>query len=348
MIKNRKTKSFFILGLSLIMSLGLISCGNKKADFQPISKSDILLDTPCKVTIYDDVPETVLDKAFDVLKEVDSRMNASSETSEISEVNRNSGKGYVKVSDDTFYVIQKGKSYGELTKGVFDISIGPLVKLWGINTDHARVPAKLEIDGKLPLINYEDVLLKEDTKEVMLKNTGMELDLGGIAKGYAADAVAEALRANGVEHAIIDLGGNILTLGSKVNGDDWKIGIQNPNTERGQYLATIEVVNKTIVTSGIYERYYTAPDGKRYHHILDTSTGYPVDNNLASVTIVTDKSIDGDALAKSFCMGIDKGKEFVKSQGAEAIFVTKDSKVYLTDGLKGNFKLNDKSFTLED
>ncbi len=348
MIKNRKTKSFFILGLSLIMSLGLISCGNKKADFQPISKSDILLDTPCKVTIYDDVPETVLDKAFDVLKEVDSRMNASSETSEISEVNRSSGKGYVKVSDDTFYVIQKGKSYGELTKGVFDISIGPLVKLWGINTDHARVPAKLEIDGKRPLVNYENVLLKEDTKEVMLKNPGMELDLGGIAKGYAADAVAEVLRANGVEHAIIDLGGNILTLGSKVNGDDWKIGIQNPNTERGQYLATIEVVNKTIVTSGIYERYYTAPDGKRYHHILDTSTGYPVDNNLASVTIVTDKSIDGDALAKSFCMGIDKGKDFVKSQGAEAIFVTKDSKVYLTDGLKGNFKLNDKSFTLED
>lgn len=347
MIKNRKTKSFFILGLSLIMSLGLMSCGKKEADFQPISKSDILLDTPCKVTIYDNVSEDILDKAFEKLKEVDSKMNASSDISEISQVNSNAGKEYVKVSDDTFYVIEQGKKYGELTNGIFDVTIGPLVKLWGINTDHARVPAKLEIDAKLPLVNYENILLKDDTKEVMLKNPGMELDLGGIAKGYAADAVAEVLRANGVEHAIIDLGGNILTLGSKVNGDDWKIGIQNPNTERGQYLATIEVVNKTIVTSGIYERYFEQ-DGKRYHHILDTSTGYPVDNNLASVTIVTDKSIDGDALAKAFCMGIDKGKEFVQAQGAEAIFVTKDSKIYLTDGLKGNFKLNDDSFTLED
>lgn len=348
MIKNRKTKSFFILGLSLIMSLGLISCGNKEADFQPISKSDILLDTPCKVTIYDNVSEDILDKAFEKLKEVDSKMNASSDTSEISQVNSNAGKAYVKVSDDTFYVIEQGKKYGELTGGIFDVTIGPLVKLWGINTDHARVPAKLEIDAKLPLVDYENVLLKDDTKEVMLKNPGMELDLGGIAKGYAADAVAEVLRANGVEHAIIDLGGNILTLGSKVNGDNWKIGIQNPNTERGQYLATVEVVNKTIVTSGIYERYYTAPDGKTYHHILDTSTGYPVDNNLASVTVITDKSIDGDALAKSFCMGIDKGREFVQSQGAEAIFVTKDSKIYLTDGLKSNFKLNDDSFKVEN
>lgn len=347
MIKNRKIKSIFVIGISLVTTLALVACGNSKKDFQPISKSDILLDTPCKVTIYDDVPTEVLDKAFDKLKEVDSKMNASSTTSEISLVNNESGKGYVKVSDDTFYVIKQGVRYGNITEGIFDVTIGPLVKLWGINTEDARVPARIEIDSKLPLVNYENVLLKEDTKEVMLKNPGMALDLGGIAKGYAADAVAEVLKSNGVEHAIIDLGGNILTVGSKVSGEKWKIGVQNPNTERGQYLGIIEVSDKTIVTSGIYERYFEQ-DGKRYHHILDTSTGYPVDNNLASVTIVTDKSIDGDALAKSFCMGVEKGKTFIKSQGAEAIFVTKDSKVYLTDGLKDNFKINDESFEVVD
>lgn len=348
MIKKKRIKSILLLALSLIMSFVLVACGKSKIEnVEPISKSSILLDTPCKVTVYDQVSEEVLDKAFDKLKEVDRKMNASDDNSEIGEINKNAGKSYVKVSEETFYVIKKGIEYGNLSKDAFDITIGPLVKLWGINTERAHVPDKTEINSRLPLVNYRNVSLKEDTKEVMLRNPGMSLDLGGIAKGYAADAVSQVLKDNGVEHAIIDLGGNILTMGSKVSGEDWKVGVQNPDTERGQYIGIVEASNKTVVTTGIYERYFEQ-DGKRYHHILDTKTGYPVDNNLASVSIITDKSIDGDALAKAFCMGIEKGMEYVISQGAEGIFVTKDSKVYLTNGLKDKFKLTDNNFKVEN
>ncbi|MDD7795252.1 FAD:protein FMN transferase [Clostridium sp. 'White wine YQ'] len=348
MTKGRVFKGLILGTITLSLIGSLVSCSKKTAE--PISKSEILLDTPCKVTIYDNVSSDVLDKAFDKLREIDKKMNAANEDSEISAVNNQAGKGYVKVSDNTFYVIKEGIKYGDLTSEKFDISIGPLVKLWHVNqrkeNDTEPLPTQEQINQAKSLVNYKNVLLKEDTKEVMLKEPGMSLDLGGIAKGYAGDAVAEVLKSNGVSHAIIDLGGNILTVGSKTDGTDWKIGVQNPNNERGDYLGTIEVTNKAVVTSGIYERYFIK-DGKKYHHILDTSTGYPVDNELASVSIITDKSIDGDALAKAFCFGVDNGLKFIESQkGIEAIFVTKDNKVYVTSGLKNNFKITDNNFKL--
>ena len=348
MTKGRVFKGLILGAITLSLVGSLVSCSKKTAE--PISKSEILLDTPCKVTIYDNVSNDVLDKAFDKLREIDKKMNAANEDSEISAINNQAGKGYVKVSDNTFYVIKEGIKYGDLTKEKFDISVGPLVKLWHVNqrkeNDTEPLPTQEQINQAKSLVNYKNVLLKEDTKEVMLKEPGMSLDLGGIAKGYAGDAVAEVLKSNGVSHAIIDLGGNILTVGSKTDGADWKIGVQNPNNERGDYLGTIEVSNKAVVTSGIYERYFIK-DGKKYHHILDTSTGYPVDNELASVSIITDKSIDGDALAKAFCFGVDNGLKFIESQkGIEAIFVTKDNKVYVTPGLKNNFKITDNNFKL--
>lgn len=332
-----------IMAVSLL-AVSLLGCGDKKVS--PISRTEVWLDTPCKVTIYDKPSDKALDKAFEALKDIHNKMNVNQEDSEVSKINKNAGIGYVKVSDETFYVIKEGKKYGEVTNGKFDISIGPIVKLWGINTDHARVPVDKEVKDLLPLVNYKDILINENDKSIMLKNKGMSIDLGGIAKGYSADIVAKALKENGVESAIIDLGGNILALGSKTDGANWKIGIQNPTSDTGNHLGVVEVANKAVVTSGIYER-YLEKDGKIYHHIFDTSTGYPVDNNLAGVTIVTDKSVNGDALAKAFCLGEDKGIEFINGvEGADAIFVTKNKEVYITNGLKGSFKITDESFKL--
>jgi thiamine biosynthesis lipoprotein len=344
MIKHKKSIVNIMIGLSISMTILFSGCSKKETG--PISKTEILLDTPCTITIYDKVSNDVLQKGFDKLKEIDTRMNANTDNSEIALINKSAGSAYAKVSDETFYVIEEGKKYGDITKGKFDITVGPLVKLWGINTDHARVPSESEIKEKLNLINYNDVLLKESTKEVMLKNINMSLDLGGIAKGYAGDAVAKVLKDNGVKHALIDLGGNIMTVGNKVDGSNWRIGVQNPNSERGESLGVVEVADKAVVTSGIYERFFIQ-DGKKYHHILDTKTGYPVDSNLASVSIIADKSIDGDAYAKAFTLGLEKGIEFIESQpGVQAIFVTKDSKVYITSGLKDNFKITDENFKL--
>jgi len=344
MLKHRKKLMVSVISLAIASITLLSGCG--KNNDEPISKTEILLDTPCEITIYDKVSASVLDKGFEKLKEIDTKMNANTETSEIAQINKNAGKAYVKVSDNTFYVIKEGKKYGEITKGKFDISIGPLVKLWGINTDHAKVPTDTELKEKLALVNYNDILLKEETKEVMLKNSGMELDLGGIAKGYAGDAVAEVLKENGVNHAVINLGGNIITVGSKPDSSKWRIGVQNPNSERGESLGVVEVTDKAVVTSGVYERFFVK-DGKKYHHIFDTATGFPVDNNLVSVSVIVDKSIDGDTYAKAFCMGLEEGLAFIESQnGVEAVFVTKDSKVYRTSGLKDNFKIIDEGYKL--
>lgn len=336
------------IGILLVILVFMITAltGCNKKEVEPISKSEFVLDTYCKVVIYDKSSEKVLDKAFDKLNEINIKMNASNEDSEISNISKNAGLGYVKVSDDTYYVIKKGIEFSQLTGGKFDITVGPLVKLWGIISPNPHVPTEQELKVTLPLIDYKNVLFDDKNKSVMLKVKGMSLDLGGIAKGYAADAVSKILQENGVKHAIIDLGGNVITLGSKPDGSNWKIGIQDPDSTRGDYLGIVSVTNKAVVTSGIYERFFEK-DGKRYHHIMDTKTGYPVDNNLASVTIITDESINGDALAKAFCMGLEKGMEFVKQQkGIEAIFVTKDKKVYITPGLTNNFRITNASYEI--
>ena len=350
MFVRKKLLNTFLI---VLLVLGLLSgCAKEinqptvKPNGAPIKKSAFLLDTICDITVYDNVSEEVLDKGFSVLQEIDDKMSATKVTSEIMAINNASGKSSIKISDDTFYVISKGVQYGETTNGKFDISVGPLVKLWGINTDHARIPSKEEIKSTLQLIGYKNVAVNEAKSEVMLNLKGMSLDLGGIAKGYAGDAVADMLKSNGVKHAIINLGGSIVVIGSKLNGNDWNIGIQDPVEPRGAYLGILSVSNKAIATSGIYERFFIE-NGVRYHHIMDTSTGYPVDNSLASVSIISDKSIDGDPLAKSFTMGLEDGMKFIeKQQGVEAIFVTKDSKVYITPGLKDKFTVTNSSYTL--
>jgi thiamine biosynthesis lipoprotein len=175
----------------------------------------------------------------------------------------------------------------------------------------------------------------------------MKVDLGAIAKGYAADEVARILKENGVKHAIINLGGNVMTIGGNPNGKPWRIGIQDPYNPRGEYLGILPIKDKTVVTSGTYERYFIE-NGKRYHHILDPDTGYPTDNKLDSVSIITDKSIDGDGLSTStLLLGLDEGMKLIeKLENVEAIFVTSDKQVYVSSGLKKDFTLTNPAFKL--
>lgn len=340
-----------IILLSLLMFFALIFSGCKKETKilkEPLEKTDFFLGTVCTIKIYDDVDSAVLDKAFERLKQIENKMTINAEGSEVDEVNNNSGIKPVKVSDDVYYVIKTGKEFGKVSEGLFDITIGPIVKLWNIGTDYARVPEDYEIKEKLPLVNYEDIELNDSEKTVFLKKKGMMIDLGGIAKGYAADEVCRILKENGVEHAIINLGGNVLAMGENpIKNRDWNIGIQNPYSIRGDYFAIVPIKNKTVVSSGVYERYFEA-NGKRYHHILDTKTGYPVENDLVATTIITDKSIVGDALSTTiFAAGIEKGLEIVNSmEGVEAIFITKDKKVYITDGLKGKITITNEEYKL--
>lgn len=341
-----KRKFSILLLVILFVSSFLGGCGLK--DTEPAEKTEFMLGTICTIKVYDGNKNEALDKAFQRVKQIENEMSINKEGTEFDAVANAAGKNYVKVSDDTFAVIKKGLYYAQQSKGAFDITIGPLVKLWGIGTDNAKVPTQSEIDAAKALVGYKDLMIDEANKKVMLKRPGMSIDAGGIGKGFAADEAAKVLKQYGVKHAIINLGGNVLVIGSKLDGQPWGIGIQNPFDTRGKEIGVLNATDKTIVTSGIYER-YIEKNGKKYHHILNPFTGYPMENSLASVTVFTDVSFDADAMTKNiFYLGIEKGPEYVKNSlpGVEAIFITKNKEVYVTEGLKDNFKLTNNEFKM--
>ena len=338
----------FIFSLLLILSLNILtSCSKNNKTSEPLSKSEMLMGTVVTVTLYDSNNEEILNKVFSKVKDLESTLSINENGTLVDKINENAGISPVKVDDYTYTVIKKGVEYSKLSNGLFDISVGPIVKLWSIGLPEAKVPTKEEIEERLPLIGFNDIELNDTDKTIYLKRKNMLIDLGGIAKGYTADIISDLLTEEGVNSAIINLGGNIFAHGKKPNGDEWKIGIQDPFSERGGIIGTLVTTNKSIVTSGIYER-YIEKDGIKYHHILSPKTGYPYENEIAGITIVSDKSTDGDALSTSvFAMGVDEGMKFVNSiDGIDAIFITKDNKVYITNGLRNIFTLSNSDFTL--
>ena len=279
-------------------------------------------------------------------------MSSTIEDSDVSLINKNAGIEPVQVHDDVYYVIEQAKHYASLSNRAFDPTIGPLVDLWNISGDEEQtrdsIPTDEEIKSALALINSDDLELLEDNK-VFLKRKGMKLELGGIVKGYAADEVKRIFKENGVESAIIDLGGNIYAMGKKLDGSPWNIGITNPYNPAASFVGILKAQDKSIVTSGDYERYFIYK-GKRYHHIIDTNTGYPTENQVTSVSIISDKSIDGDALSTTlFVLGVEEGLNLIDQlDGIEAIFITKDKKVIPSAGIKDHFTLSNEEFKLEN
>ena len=344
----KKLSGILICFLTLAL---LVGCTEKNLSASPsttpLKRTEVLMGTTVSVSLFDHQDEAILDEAFKLVKLLENELSLNKQSTLLTDLNASAGTSPYPVNDILFDIVQKGLYYSDLTGGSFDISVGPLVKLWSIGLPEARVPSDMEIQSVLPLISYNNVLLDESAQTIYLETPGMQLDLGGIAKGYTADALANLLKDKGVEHALIDLGGNIYALGTKVDGSLWKVGIQDPFENRNNTIGYIPIANQSVVTSGIYERYLES-DGKKYHHILDPSTGYPFDNDIAGVTIISDASIDGDALSTSvFSKGLEEGLEFVKSlPNIDAIFITKDSKVYLTDGIKDDFVLTNGAFTL--
>ena len=341
-----------LLCLSLVFMLVGCSQNTKKneetAQQEPVKRTEMLMGTVISVTLYDSTDESILDKVFDKVKNLEETFSINETGTEVDKINDNAGIEPVKVSDDTIEVVKEGIYYSDLSHGKFDITVGPLVKLWNIpDRPTEDIPTQDELNVVLPLTNYKDVVIDEANKTVFLTRPGMMLDLGGIAKGYAADVISKMLTDEGVKSAIIDLGGNIFAHGEKVSGDAWKIGIQNPFSNRGEIVGAISVKNKSIVTSGIYERYIEV-NGVKYHHILNPETGYPYENDIAGITIISDKSTTGDALSTSvFALGIEEGMKFVeKLDDVDAIFVTKEKGIYVTSGIKDNFELRDENFKL--
>ncbi len=333
-----------LLFLSVALFISISACARTQT---PLSRTQAnLLGTVCTVTLYGGGKEADLDAAFSRLKAIQDEMSVDIPTSDVSAVNQAAGEHAVKVSQDTFTVISEGLVFSRKGDGAFDITVGPLVKLWGIGTDKAHIPPESQIKATLPLLGWRDVVLDEANRTVFLTRRGMALDLGAIAKGFAADAVARVLQGRGIAHALIDLGGNILTVGLKLDGSRWRIGIQDPLKTRGEYLGILEAGQTSVVTSGVYERFFIK-DGVRYHHILDTKTGSPVRNGLLSVSIITPNSMIADGYSTLiFALGLEKGSALLQKEGVGGIFVMEDHQVYVTPDLRGVFTLTSKDYRL--
>ncbi|MGF0034204.1 FAD:protein FMN transferase [Bariatricus sp. SGI.154] len=288
--------------------------------------TDTLFDTVIKIDIYDAIDDDVLKGCEKLCKKYDAMFSNKVEDSEISQINH-AGGNPVEVSKETITLIKKGIYYSELSKGVFDITIAPVSDLWDFKSEEAAVPAPDAVTSAVSHVNYNNIIIKDNTVRLTDPNAG--IDVGAIAKGYIADRLKDYLESQGVEHAMINLGGNVLAMGNKLDGSDYNIGIQKPFDETGSPITSVKISNKSVVTSGIYQRYFEA-DGKIYHHILNPNTGYPCENNLNSVTIITNSSLTADALSTTcFLLGYDEGMKLINQlDNVDAIFITNDNKLH--------------------
>lgn len=305
-----------------------------------INKKYYALGTVVNLSVAE--PNTVedLDAAFHLIQRYEDKLTVNRTESEVMSINHNAGIKPVAVPKDTYDLIKTAVGVSQKHLG-FNVAIGPLVKLWKIGFKGANKPEDSDILQRLKLIDPMKIELNDLDHSVFLKEKGMEIDLGGIAKGWIADRIKEFFERSGIESGIVDLGGNILLVGSSLRPDRlWKIGIQDPIKKRNVPLGILHTAAKSIGTSGIYERKLVI-DGKEYHHMFDSLTGYPIANNLASVTIVSDRSIDGEIWSTiGFYQGIEKGMALIEQEkGIEAIFITKNHEVKTTSGLKDKFTL---------
>ena len=252
-----------------------------------------LMGTVIDLTITHPTPDSVLDEVVCQLEMYEHRFSANDPTSELSEINKNAGIRPVQVHPELFELIQIGKKHSLAPNSNMNIAIGPLVQSWRIGFEDAKVLTDKEIKKILPIIDLDQVLLDKNT--VYLKMSGMAIDLGALAKGFIADRIIDYLKSVGTQSALINLGGNLVTMGPALQHPDryWRIGIQNPIQTRGASQMILRVQDKSVVTSGIYERSLTK-NGKTFHHILDSYTGYPVKTDTTSLTVVSDLSIDGE------------------------------------------------------
>lgn len=306
------------------------------------------MNTVVEITIYDKNSQKLVKELFNEIQTMENKYSRYIAGSEISKVNENPGIP-ISVSEDTFSLVEQSLYFSTISNGLFDISIGPLVDLWDINSETPKVPLQSEIDSAKERVDYRNISIDTDNRTISVAE-GISLDTGAVAKGFITDNLVSILRQKKVESALLNLGGNLYLHGLKPDGSFWTVGIRNPFGLQGDYIATVSLKDMSIVTSGIYERFFEK-DGKRYHHIINPKTGYPEDNELASVSILSPSSTKCDGLSTAcFLLGLNDGMELIeKLDDVEAIMITKDKEVYLSSGIKNGeiaLKLIDTEFTI--
>ncbi len=320
-----------IIAILAALMLLLSGCSmSKKQENQ--TYTDTLFDTVIKVQILDSVDSEVLEGCKELCQKYDTMFSNRIEDSEISRIN-NAKCNPVEVSDETLTLIKTGIYYSELSDGAFDITISPVSMLWDFKSESPSVPSQETIEEAVSHVDYHNIVIEGNT--VQLTDPQAGIDVGALAKGYIADRLKEYLQEEGVEHALINLGGNVLAMGTKTDGSDYNIGIQKPFDETGEPVTAVKIADESVVTSGIYQRYFEQ-DNILYHHILDPRTGYPCENNLYSVSIITDSSLTADALSTTcFLLGYEKGMELINQlDDVDAVFITDDETIHYSDNFQ--------------
>ena len=345
---KRTLKKLNIL-LVIAVFIMLTGCSTGLAAPEPVMDDGYYLDTVCSISVYrmtdtqgeeknaadmSEEAQAAIDEAFGLCSDLESKISRTRKDSDISKLNSAGGE-WVEVSEDTRALIQKGLEYSHMSDGSFDITIGGVTEQWDFHAPEgeAKTPDANALAEAVKHINYRNIAVEGN--RVRLTDPETKLDLGGIAKGYIGDRMTELLESKGVVSAIINLGGNVICIGGKTDEDDFAIGVETPFSERTEIIGKIYARDKTLVTSGVYERQIEV-DGKKYHHILNTGTGWPVDTDLDAVTLIADKGHSGDIDALStICLikGADEGMKIIEAQdGVEGVFVLSDGSVRTTAG----------------
>lgn len=366
--RSRSHSRFFYLILCTVLVCPILlftGCGNiTDADTsttgnEPISINSIKLNTAVQITIYDSQDKALLDDCLALCDRYELIFSRTNENSELYKLNHRkdtsdkdpNADGQTTpypvsgiadtwhISEDLAALISEGLDITRESDGAFDIAIAPLTSLWDFTAEDPKVPDDAAIQKALPLCSSNGVTI--DGQDITLPSDDIQFDVGAIAKGYIADRLKDFLVKKGVNSAIINLGGNVLCIGSKPDGTPFKVGIQKPFADRNETEAVMDITGKSVVSSGIYERCFKQ-NGKLYHHILNPKTGYPYDNGLISVTIISDQSVDGDALSTTcFALGLEDGLKFAEKKGVQAVFITEDYELHYTDGFQDEINVTD-------
>ncbi len=328
----KKDICFFIICIVTLLSLSSCSLVSSDNDFS--ESTSYLMNTVVQQKWYGNKAKDTCEEIEEKLKDIENRVSLYIENSEISQINDAAGKEYVNVSDDIFDMISEAKAISEESDGLFDITIAPLVLLWDITGDNPHVPKQGEIEEALKKVDFTKILLDEDNKSVMLQDEGMQIDLGGIAKGMAAGEMRSIAEENGVT-GYLSIGGNMLVIGKKPSGKDINIGLRDPLGSESDYFAKITIEGYTMATSSASERYFEE-NGVTYHHILNPFTGYPGETDLLSVTVVSENGLLADALSTAiFLEGSSCLERYMSRDDCMVLAVTKDKKVYASEDLWG-------------
>lgn len=312
-------KKIITLLISVCLLCSLTGCTSLSKN-EPVQISGVYFDTIIQVQAWG-VDSDVLEKCKNICQSYEDKFSTEIPTSEIAQINSAHGNP-VTVSDDTIDILKTALYYCQLSQGKFDITIAPVSKLWDFNGEHSGIiPDDTAISEALTHVGYQNILLSGNT--VTLKDPKAQIDLGGIAKGYIADKLKQYLLSQDVKHALINLGGNVLAVGNRYDDQPFTIGIQKPFDKQNATITQVKITDQSVVSSGNYERYFKK-NNTIYHHILDTATGYPCQNDLYQVTIISDNSVDGDALSTTcYALGYEKAANLIRQlDGIKAIFIT--------------------------